>query len=86
VTSLALTTAAPTVKSEVRAEDPTIKFPTVVVDPPVGNVRAGEKVVPVGSKVKVPAVLTLNALEVEPECIPPATIRMFPPVDGETGE
>jgi hypothetical protein len=86
VTSLALTTADPTIKSEVRAEDPTIRLPTVVVDPPVGNVTAGEKVVPVDSKVKVPAVLTLKAAEVEFAFIPPVTIRIFPPVDGEIGE
>jgi hypothetical protein len=65
VTSLALITAAPTIKLDVRSEDPTIRFPTVVVDPAVGNVTAGSKVVPVGSKVKVPAVFTLKAAEVE---------------------
>ena len=65
MTSLALVTAAPTVKSAVLFEVPTIKFPTVVVDAVAGKVTAEIKDVENGSNVNVPAVFTLNAAELE---------------------
>lgn len=66
---------------------PTIKPPTVVVEAAVGNTRGRlcTKDVEVGSKVKVPAVFTLNAL-VELTWRPSATIRMSPPGELATGE
>jgi hypothetical protein len=67
VTSLALVTAAPTVKSAVFPAVPTTRFPTVVVDAVAGKVTVERKEVANGSKVKVPAVFTLNAAELELE-------------------
>ena len=67
VTSLALVTAAPTVKSAVLPEVPTIRFPTVVEESVAGKVTAEAKEVSKGSKVNVPAVFTLNAAELELE-------------------
>jgi hypothetical protein len=60
-------TAAPTVKSAVLPEVPTIRFPTVVVDAVAGKVTVERNEVEKGSKVKVPAVFTLNAAELELE-------------------
>jgi hypothetical protein len=65
VTSLALVTAAPTVKSAVFPAVPTIRFPTVVVDAVAGKVTVERKEVANGSKVKVPAVFTSKAAELE---------------------
>jgi hypothetical protein len=48
-------------------EVPTIRFPTVVVDAVAGKVTVERKEVEKGSKVKVPAVFTLNAAELELE-------------------
>jgi hypothetical protein len=79
----ALVTAAPTVRSAVFVVEPTMSFPTVVVEPVVGNVTAEAKNVEVGSNVSVPAVSTLNAVALE--CRPLATMRMSPPVDPATG-
>ena len=67
MTSLELVTAAPTVKSAVLPEAPTIRFPTVVVDAVAGKVTAEINDVENGSNVNVPAVFTLNAAELEPE-------------------
>ena len=67
MTSLALVTAAPTVKSAVLPEVPTIRFPTVVVDAVAGKVTVERKEVAKGSNVNVPAVFTLNAAELELE-------------------
>jgi hypothetical protein len=67
VTSLALVTAAPTVKSAVFPEVPTIRFPTAVVDAVAGKVTAEINDVENGSNVNVPAVFTLNAAELELE-------------------
>jgi hypothetical protein len=66
--------------------DPTTKLPTDVVEAVAGKVTGELKEFEKGSKVKLPAVLTLNAAEFEPLWTPLATIRIFPPVDGETGE
>jgi hypothetical protein len=41
--------------------DPTIKFPTLVVEPVVGNLNSELNEVEDGSNVRVPAVVTLNA-------------------------
>jgi hypothetical protein len=54
-------TAAPTVRSAVLEADPTIKFPTLVVEPVVGNLTSELNEVDEGSNVRVPAVVTLNA-------------------------
>jgi hypothetical protein len=48
-------------------EVPTIRFPTVVVDAVAGKVTVERKEGEKGSKVKVPAVFTLNAAELELE-------------------
>lgn len=61
VTSLALTTAAPTVRSAVLFEPPTIRFPTDVVEPVVGKVTAEPNEDELGSNVRSPAVETLKA-------------------------
>jgi hypothetical protein len=56
VTSLALITAASTVRSAVLLDVPTIRFPTETVDPLVGKLTAAVKDVAVGRKDTVPAV------------------------------
>jgi hypothetical protein len=65
VTSPELVIAEPTVRLAVFVSEPTTNDPTLTDELAVGNVTAGSKVVPVGSKVKVPAVFTLKAAEVE---------------------
>jgi hypothetical protein len=66
--------------------DPTTKLPTEVEEAVAGNVRSASNEVEKGSKVKLPAVFTLNAAEFESPWTPLATIRIFPPVDEEAGE
>ena len=58
MTSLALTTAAPTVRSAVLFDVPTIKLPTLNVEPVGGNVWVAVKKFPLGIRVTVPVVLT----------------------------
>jgi hypothetical protein len=62
VTSLALTTAAPTVRSAVLFDVPTIKFPALNVEPVGGKVWVAEKELPLGRRETVPAVLTFSGL------------------------
>lgn len=63
MTSLALTTAAPTARSAVLLNVPTIKLPTSNVEPVGGNVWVAEKELPLGRRETVPAVVTLKALD-----------------------
>jgi hypothetical protein len=58
-----LFTIAPTVRSAVLFELPTIKPPTLNVEPVGGNVWVAVKKFPLGVRVTVPVVLTSNGLE-----------------------
>ena len=56
MTSLALVSAEPMVRSAVLLDVPTMRFPTETVDPLVGKLTAAVKDVAVGRKDTVPAV------------------------------
>jgi hypothetical protein len=67
VTSPELVTFEPAVTVATFEAEPTNRLPTDVVEAVAGKVTAESKEVEKGSKIKLPAVFTLNAAELELE-------------------